>query len=100
MDWVVGVIGGVIGIVAGVSGMYLGWAARARAQKRDARTDGCEDGELKSDVGYIKRGIDDIRLDMKDHRRKLEGLTERVARVEESTKSAHHRLDRIEKKEE
>jgi hypothetical protein len=80
--------------------MALGWAARAREQKREARTDGCEDGVLKTDVEYIKRGVDDIRLDMRAQGQKLDGLAERVTRVEESAKQAHKRIDRLDNKEE
>ncbi len=96
MEW----LAGVIGAIAAISGMALGWAARAREQKREARTDGWEDGVLKTDVEYIKRGVDDIRLDMRAQGQKLDGLAERVTRVEESAKQAHKRIDRLDNKEE
>lgn len=95
MEWVAGIIG----IIAAVSGMALGWVARTREQKREARNDGCEDGALKTDVEYIKRGVDDIRVDMRVQGQKLDGLAERVTRVEESAKQAHKRIDHMELKE-
>jgi hypothetical protein len=49
-------------------------------------------------LNYISRGVDDIKLDIKDQNRKISSLVERVAKVEESTKSAHHRIDDIEDK--
>lgn len=69
----------------------------ARKDAIDAATrDTAIDTALKSDVDYIKRGVDDIKLDMRAQATKVEGIDLRVARVEESTKSAHHRLDRLE----
>ncbi|MEL7610349.1 MAG: hypothetical protein AAGU74_12730 [Bacillota bacterium] len=96
MEW----IGAVIGAIAAISGMALGWTARAKQSKREAKQDGCEDGALKTDVAYIKRGVDDIRLDMKAQGQRMDALAERVTRVEESTKQAHKRIDRIDQREE
>ncbi|MNU04128.1 hypothetical protein D3C72_2484130 [compost metagenome] len=50
----------------------------------------------RADVEYIKRGVDDIRVDVRMQGQKVDGLAERVTRVEESAKQAHKRLDRLE----
>ncbi len=47
-------------------------------------------------MDYIARGVDDIKLDLKDQARKIESQNERLIRVEESAKSAHKRLDKVE----
>lgn len=87
-------------IVTGLSGIVLGWVARIKADKKDATDmaakDAAIDTALKSDVDYIKRGIDDIKVDMRVQATKIEDIDRRVTRVEESTKSAHHRLDTLE----
>lgn len=87
-------------IVTGLSGIVLGWIARIKADKKDAADmaakDAAIDTALKSDVDYIKRGIDDIKVDMRVQATKIEDIDRRVTRVEESTKSAHHRLDTLE----
>ena len=88
-----------IGVIAAISGMALGWSARAREEKKSAKEDGAEDAALKADVGYIKRGVDDIRVDLRAQGQRVDGLTERVTRVEESAKQAHKRLDRLDNKE-
>jgi phage shock protein A len=49
-------------------------------------------------MDYIKRGIEDIRVEQKAQGRRYDELAERVTRVEESAKSAHHRIDRVEGK--
>lgn len=87
-------------IVTGLSGILLGWLAHIKTARKDAvdaaTRDTAIDTALKSDVDYIKRGVDDIKLDMRAQATKIEDINLRVARVEESAKSAHHRLDRFE----
>lgn len=96
MDWVAGIIT----IAAAVSGMLLGWIVQAQGRKREIEAAAREDGVLKTDVEYIKRGVDDIHADIRVQGQKLDTLAERVARVEENAKQAHLRLDRLEKVEE
>lgn len=50
----------------------------------------------RSDVEYIKRGVEDIKLEQKIQGQRFEALSERLTRVEESTKQAHKRIDRLE----
>ncbi|MGG4453792.1 hypothetical protein [Brevibacillus porteri] len=46
-------------------------------------------------MDYIKRGVDDIRFEQKAQGKRTDELSDRVTRVQESTKQAHKRLDRI-----
>jgi phage shock protein A len=46
-------------------------------------------------MDYIKRGIEDIRVEQKAQGRRYDELAERVTRVEESAKQAHRRIDRL-----
>src|SRR5690625_932727 len=82
-----------IGILIAVCGLALSfatfWAGRAKAYK----TDGKESGMLKSELGYIRKGVDDIRIDLRANEKNIGLLSERVTRVEESTKQAHKRID-------
>lgn len=54
---------------------------------------------IGTDMEYVKRGIDDIRLEQRALRQDMSELAERITRVEESSKQAHKRMDRIEGKE-
>ena len=87
-------------IVTGLSGILLGWLAHIKTARKDAvdtaTRDTAIDTALKSDVDYIKRGVDDIKLDMRAQATKIEDIDRRVARVEEAQKSARHRLDMLE----
>ena len=52
---------------------------------------------MRGDIKYMRNSVDDMRLDVKEVARKQDALGERLIRVEESTKSAHKRIDTIEK---
>src|SRR5690606_3376031 len=81
-----------ISAAAAISGIVLGWLGRSRA----IREDGAEDGELRASVNYIRQAVDDMRVEIRLMRQDYADLVERVARVEESAKSAHRRIDRLE----
>ncbi|MBO2942823.1 hypothetical protein JJQ72_02335 [Paenibacillus sp. F411] len=85
-----------IGAICAISGMLLGWIGRTKAFKDEVAQEATADASLHSDVAYIKTGILDIRVDLRDLGRRMDDFSERLTRVEESTKQAHKRIDRIE----
>lgn len=87
MEWT-----SIIAAVAAISGIVLGWLGRSRT----IREDGAEDGELRASVEYIARGVDDLRVEIRSQGQRYDLLAERVTRVEESAKQAHHRINRLE----
>lgn len=87
LDWAV-----IISAAAAISGIILGWLGRSRT----VRQDGAADGELRASVNYIRQAVDDMRVEIRLMRQDYADLVERVARVEESAKSAHRRIDRLE----
>jgi predicted nucleic acid-binding Zn-ribbon protein len=70
-----------------------------RNQKTDDSTSAREMGALLTEIGYIKSQLDSVnhKLELADNRHT--SLVERLSMVEESAKSAHHRLDTMERKE-
>lgn len=66
-------------------------------EKREAESDVKESAEIRTQLVYIIKGVDDIRLDIRANERQMVALGERVTRVEESSKQAHKRLDSIKK---
>lgn len=84
-----------VSIVVGVSTFILGWWGKASQAKKDAHNDGERDGSLRVDVEYIKRGVDDVRVEQRVQGQRFDALSERVTRVEESTKQAHKRIDEL-----
>ncbi len=64
--------------------------------RKDTRTDAASGARLEAKLDSIGNGVEDIRVEMRSMRGRVDALSERVAAVESNCKSAHHRLDQIE----
>lgn len=84
---------GAIGTICSIIFAYLGYQ---KGLKKDVHTEGQENGELKSDIEYIKRRTEETLLEVKDINKIISSHADRLARVEESAKQAHKRIDRLE----
>jgi hypothetical protein len=85
---------GVLFTIVGLIISYLGYQLN-RQKERKSETH--QEAEIKAQLGYISKGVDDIRIDLKANERQMVALGERVTRVEESSKQAHKRIDTLEK---
>lgn len=85
-----------LAILTTASGIFIGWSGRSRSIRQDIKKEAGDGALLRADVEYIKRGVDDIRLEQRSQGQRIDELAERVTRVEESAKQAHHRLNRLE----
>jgi hypothetical protein len=81
---------------AGILGTIIGWKGHARKNKKEYEDKAASDERLRTDVSYIVRSVDDIKLEQRQLTKKVEEYSERLVRVEECAKSAHKRIDRIE----
>ncbi len=80
---------GIAGAICTVFGTFLGYI-------NGVKKEGNAQGTLLSEIGYIKANLDDIKEEQRRFNTLHYELSERVGRVEESTKSAHHRIDALE----
>lgn len=87
-----------IGIVCTVLGLLIGFLTFNRSRDKDVKTDASKSAIIETKLDTISQGIDSIRIDIKANERRVSELSERVIRVEESTKPAHKRIDSIETK--
>lgn len=90
------IITAAVSVAAALSGIVLGWAARAREEKKETRSETEREATLRTDMEYLKRGVDDIRIEQRSQGQRMDAMGERLTRVEESSKQAHKRIDRIE----
>lgn len=88
----------IVSVVGTLSAIWLGWSTKAKEQRRDVQDEARADAAIKMDIAYIKRGVDDLRLDLRSQARETAALSERVTRLEESVKQAHKRMDICEKR--
>lgn len=84
-----------IGILISIASLVLGYLGYQLNRTKDVKKESQDSAEVKAELGYIRKGVDDIRIDQKVSERHLVDLGERITRVEESTKQAHKRIDII-----
>lgn len=65
----------------------------ARNAKRDVKADAAESTTVLIKLEGIQSGVNEIKQDIKSVKTDVRDLQDKVARVEESTKSAHKRID-------
>ena len=83
---------------------YLSLAAVAIAlvglllsTRKTTREDAAGTARIEAKLDGIQGGVEDIRVETRSMRSRIDGLAERVSAVEASCKSAHHQLDAIQK---
>lgn len=64
--------------------------------RRDTRTSAADQARVEAKLNGIATGVDDIRVEQRAMRERVDGLAEKVSAVESSVKSAHHRIDTVE----
>ena len=88
-----------IGILCTLAGIFISFCfsllTYRRNEKQDLENEGAGRGVLQSDVGYIKAGVDDLKRENKAVNLKIDAISERVTRIEESCKQAHKRIDEM-----
>ncbi|MCI0767419.1 hypothetical protein [Bacillus sp. TL12] len=86
-----------IGVLIAVLSLAISYFAYSLNKTKAIKSDGQQSAEMRAELGYIRKGVDDIRIDLKASEKQMIALGERVTRVEESAKQAHKRLDNVEK---
>ncbi len=92
-----------IGIICTGAGLVMSFVfsllTHRRNEKNDLKNASESRGVMQSDIGYIKAGIDDLKRENKAVNLKIDNVSERVTRMEESCKQAHKRIDEIKENE-
>lgn len=86
-----------IALACTVIGAVISYATFQRNRGHDIRADTREEAETRTKLEYISKGVDDIRIDIKTQQRDIHELKERIIKNEASIKSAHKRIDDIER---
>ena len=92
-----------IGLICTLLGAIITYIVFWNNQKNKVKVETKEETErnvrLEVKLDTISSNVNEIRLENKDFSKSLNQLSERVGKVEESAKSAHKRIDKIEEKE-
>ena len=86
----------VLTIVSVLAAVYFAFRSNSRADNDEVSKKAQVDAILSQKLDSISDDTKEIRKEITDVKVKVNDLSERVVIVEQSTKSAHHRLDRYE----
>lgn len=86
-----------VGVLIAVCGLLISFLTYQFNRQKESKTDTQQDAQIKAQLDYIGKGVDDIRIDLKANERQMVTHGERITRLEESAKQAHKRIDNIEK---
>jgi hypothetical protein len=81
--------------IAAVCGIIFGYLTMQARVRGESKRSGIEAGQLKADIDYIKRSSDTTLLEIRCLNNTVSNHADRLARVEESTKQAHLRINEI-----
>jgi hypothetical protein len=84
-----------VGVIVAVLSLVIAYQGYQLNKNKAVKTDTQENAELKAELGYIRRGVDNIQIDLKANEKQIIVLGERITRVEESSKQAHKRIDNL-----
>ena len=84
-----------IGLLCTLIGIIISFLTFQRNNKKEIEADTKEFVELKSHLGYISRGVDDIKFNDRIRDEQLKSLNERLIIVENETKILFRRFERL-----
>lgn len=98
----IGVIFTVLTLVIAYQGLQLNkqknQSDKQKEVKEDTKNDAKESAKIQAQLEYIGKGVDEIRIDTKANEKRVSELSEKFIRIDESNKSAHKRIDKLEEK--
>lgn len=89
-----------ISVVSVCFAIYFGLKSNRRNDIKDIQEKAERDTRINIKLDDISGDVKDVKYDISSVKKKIEDVDKRLLVVEQSTKSAHHRIDRIEGKEE
>ncbi len=84
------------GIYISLGAVLISLVGLILSGRKTTREDAAQAAKLDAQLNAISSGVEDIRVEIRSTRERLNGLSERLSAVESSCKSAHHRLDMME----
>lgn len=88
-----------VALICSILGAIIGVLGFIRLSKADAKEETSSFTRVETKLDYIGKDVSDIKVDFRTQAKQISDIEQRVTRVEESTKSAHHRIDGLEREE-
>ena len=86
-----------VGVIGALVGFIISYFGFMRNRDKDVKKDAANDAVISEKLNHIGSGVDSIRVDMKVSERRVTEISEQLIRTDEIAKSAHKRIDGIEK---
>lgn len=87
-----------IALICTMLGAFLSYSNFQRNKDKDVEEKARSDGKIDAKLDFISQSTSSLQADFKSLRFDIGGMNERLIKVEESSKSAHHRIDGLENK--
>ena len=84
-----------IGVIISLAAVLISALSLLLTGRKGVREDAAGTARLEAKLDSISSGVEDIRVETRTMRSRVDGLAERVSAVESSCRSAHHRLDQM-----
>ncbi|OXX84162.1 hypothetical protein AVM15_05990 [Paraclostridium benzoelyticum] len=92
-------------VICTIVGAIIGYMSYQKKNQKDIESYASQKALMSSKLDYISNAVDNIRIDFKELKidvknqdAKVNSMNERLIKVEESAKSAHHRIDELKTK--
>jgi len=89
-----------ISVVSVAFAIFFGLKSNHRNDVKDIEERATKNAEINYKLDSISNNVNDIKYDISATRKKVDDIDRRLIIVEQSSKSAHHRLDEITGREE
>ena len=87
-----------IAILVGVGGALIAFFGYVLNRDNNKKNSAVSEAGMKVTLDHIVRVVDDIKVDVKTSKEQMNELSRNLARIEEITKSAQQRIDKLEQK--
>ena len=87
----------IIGLLCTLVGIIVGVLTFNRNRDKDVKGEASRNAVIETKLDNISQSVNSMALDLKASEQRWNSLSQDVARIDESTKSAHKRIDTLEK---
>ncbi|MBM7585858.1 septation ring formation regulator EzrA [Bacillus pakistanensis] len=86
------------GVLIAIGGFLIGLFTFAQKRDKNVKDDASKSAVIETKLDNISQSVDSIRIDLRANEQRWSSLSETVVRIDESTKQAHKRIDKIDNK--
>lgn len=91
------IVFGISGMVVGIGGLIISFIVLLTNKKKEDKSAGEQEGVILSELDHIKNTTEEIKHKLEKKDEQDIKLIQRMAELESSVKSAHRRIDTLEK---